>query len=184
MPEIQLVVTTPPGQVHIYTVAQEQLTIGRSSTCDIVLDDPGASRRHARLQRVQTGFTIEDLGSTNGTWLKGDSVTHAPLQIGEAIRIANSTLRLQQATAQPVAEPNPQTIDELTTILSYSAMQMELPDLSQPRLVVHTPWRTWEVFLAPEITTIGRQSDCQILLPVANVSRHTESYAPRLQNPD
>jgi pSer/pThr/pTyr-binding forkhead associated (FHA) protein len=171
MPEIQLVVTTPPGQVHIYTVTQEQLTIGRSSTCDIVLDDSGASRQHARLRRAQTGFTIEDLGSTNGTWLKGESVTRAPLQIGEAIRIANSTLRLQQATAQPLAEPNPQTIDELTTILSSSAMQMELPDLSQPRLVIHTPWRTWEVFLAPEVTTIGRQSDCQIILPVANVSR-------------
>ncbi|MEW5720814.1 MAG: FHA domain-containing protein, partial [Chloroflexota bacterium] len=171
MPEIQLVVTTPPGQVRIYGVTKEQLTLGRSAVCDIVLDDPGASRQHARLGHTETGFTIEDLGSTNGTWVKGESITRAPLQIGETVRIANSTLRLQQAASQVVDEPNPQTVDELTTILSSSAMEIELPDLSQPRLVVHTRWRTWEVSLAPEATTIGRQSNCQVILPDTNVSR-------------
>ena len=171
MAEIQLVVTTPPGQVHIYPVAKDQLTIGRSGICEIVLNDPGASRQHARLHRTEGAFAIEDLGSTNGTWLRGESISRAPLRIGEAVRIANSTLRLQQAAPEAIAEPNPQTVDELTMTLSSSAMEMELPDLSQPRLVIHTPWRTWEVLLAPEVTLIGRQSDCQVVLPDANVSR-------------
>ncbi len=171
MPEIQLIVTTPPGQVRIYSVTQEQLTLGRSAVCDIVLDDPGASRQHARIHHTATGLAIEDLGSTNGTWVKGESIKRAPLQIGETVRIANSTLRLQHATPPVVDEPNPQTIDELTTILSSSAMEIELPDLSQPRLVVHTRWRTWEVPLTTEATTIGRQSGCQVILPDTNISR-------------
>jgi pSer/pThr/pTyr-binding forkhead associated (FHA) protein len=171
MVEIQLVVTTPPGQVHMYPVTRDQLTIGRSGASDIALNDPGVSRHHARLHRTPAGFEVEDLGSTNGTWLRGESITRASLQVGEAIRIANSTLRLQQAASPVPAEPNPQTVDELTMILASSAMEMELPDLSQPRLVIHTGWRTWEVFLAPEATTIGRQSTCQVVLQDANVSR-------------
>jgi eukaryotic-like serine/threonine-protein kinase len=46
------------------------VVIGRSQTCDIVLDVPGVSRQHARLERTATGWQISDLGSSNGTWVK------------------------------------------------------------------------------------------------------------------
>jgi len=171
MPEIQLVVTAPSGQVHIYNITKEQLTMGRSSTNDIVLYDQGVSRQHARLCRVQDGFEVEDLGSTNGTWVKGESIERAPVQMGQPIRIANTILRLQEGALPTPEETNPQTVDELTVVLASSAMRMELPDLSKPRLVVHTPWRTWETTLTDEATTIGRQSTCQIFLHDKSVSR-------------
>jgi pSer/pThr/pTyr-binding forkhead associated (FHA) protein len=170
MAEIQLVVTTPPGQVRIYPVTQEQLTIGRASTSDVILYDPGVSRQHARLHRVTDGFEIEDLESTNGTWLQGQSIKRAPFPIGQTVRVANSTLRLQPTPEIVSTETNPQDVNDLTTFLASSAMEMELPDLSQPRLVVHTRWRTWEVVLA-EATTIGRQNTCQVFLQDSSVSR-------------
>lgn len=46
-------------------------TIGRSRDCDIVLDDAGVSRRHARIVPSDGGWTIEDLGSTNGVLVNG-----------------------------------------------------------------------------------------------------------------
>ena len=46
-------------------------TIGRSRDCDVVLDDSGASRRHAELRPGPEGWTVADLGSTNGVLLNG-----------------------------------------------------------------------------------------------------------------
>jgi hypothetical protein len=46
-------------------------TIGRSRNCDVVLDDTGISRRHAELRPTQDGWTIQDLGSTNGVLVNG-----------------------------------------------------------------------------------------------------------------
>ena len=171
MAEIQLIVTTPPGQVRVYPFAKDELTIGRAATNDIVLYDPGISRQHARLHRVEDGFEIQDLGSTNGTWLQGQPIERARLAVGQTVRVANSTLRLQPTPATIAEETNPQDVNELTTLLSSSAMEMELPDLSQPRLVVHTRWRTWEVLLTAEATTIGRQNTCQVFLQDSSVSR-------------
>lgn len=172
MADYQLVVTTPPGQVRIYPITKEQLTIGRATTNDVILYDPGVSRRHARLHRVGDDFEIEDLGSTNGTWLQGRSIERASLLVGQTVRLGNSTLRLQPTPSTPPSdETTPQDVNELTTLLNASAMEMELPDLSQPRLVIHTRWRTWEVFLKSEALTIGRQSTCHVCLQDSSVSR-------------
>jgi hypothetical protein len=45
--------------------------VGRSSERDIVVEDPNVSRMHARISREDSGFVIEDAGSTNGTFLNG-----------------------------------------------------------------------------------------------------------------
>ena len=58
------------------------ITIGRLPECDVVLNDKGASRRHAQIARRTTAsYTLTDLGSTNGTRLNGQTV-----QIGRAVR--------------------------------------------------------------------------------------------------
>jgi len=50
------------------------VTIGRATDCDVVLDDPGVSRRHAALRPAAGGWVIEDLGSTNGVLVNGRRV--------------------------------------------------------------------------------------------------------------
>lgn len=67
------------------TPADRALIIGTDPTCDIRINDPYASNRHAQVWRAPDGQVwIEDLGSTNGTWLGG-----GPLQGGH--RIAGPT---------------------------------------------------------------------------------------------
>jgi pSer/pThr/pTyr-binding forkhead associated (FHA) protein len=53
------------------------LTIGRDGTNDIIVDHPLASRRHARLERDDTGYVVRDLDSTNGTYVNGDRIEGA-----------------------------------------------------------------------------------------------------------
>ncbi|MBV8757103.1 MAG: sigma 54-interacting transcriptional regulator [Deltaproteobacteria bacterium] len=67
----------------------EPVEIGREA--QIALDDPEASRRHARVEPVESGWQIVDLGSHNGTYVDGARVTTARLQHGSVIR-AGKTL--------------------------------------------------------------------------------------------
>jgi hypothetical protein len=66
-------------------------TIGRSRDCDIVLDDVGISRRHADIRSGPGGWTIEDLGSTNGVLVNGRTVRGAqPLHPGDRIELGST----------------------------------------------------------------------------------------------
>ncbi|NWG20886.1 MAG: winged helix-turn-helix domain-containing protein [Chloroflexi bacterium] len=53
---------------------QPSLTIGRDTSNDIVIDHPLASRRHARLERDDGGYSVRDLDSTNGTYVNGERI--------------------------------------------------------------------------------------------------------------
>ena len=66
-------------------------TVGRSRECDVVLDDAGISRRHAELRPGPDGWTVEDLGSTNGVRVNG-APTHGaqPLQSGDRVELGST----------------------------------------------------------------------------------------------
>jgi ABC-type multidrug transport system ATPase subunit/pSer/pThr/pTyr-binding forkhead associated (FHA) protein/ABC-type multidrug transport system permease subunit len=63
------------------------LTIGRDPACDLVLDHPTVSRRHAAITLRQQGWTIEDLGSSVGLRVNGLAVDRATLQVGDELAI-------------------------------------------------------------------------------------------------
>jgi hypothetical protein len=68
-------------------------TIGRSRDCDIVLDDTGISRRHAEISPGAQGWTIADLGSTNGVRLNGRALRAAqPLHTGDRVELGSTEI--------------------------------------------------------------------------------------------
>ena len=69
-----------------------QTTIGRSPDCDIFLDDVTVSRRHAIVGRGDAGFTIEDLGSLNGTFLNRSRIERGELENGDEVQIGKYRL--------------------------------------------------------------------------------------------
>jgi len=72
------------------------MLIGRNPECALVLEDDFASGRHARIFHRDGGWWVEDLGSTNGTFLGGAKLTTVqPLTIGSALRIGRTVLELQ-----------------------------------------------------------------------------------------
>jgi pSer/pThr/pTyr-binding forkhead associated (FHA) protein len=77
------------------TLGEEPVVIGRGSDCQILLDDDYSSTRHARLFQSEGEWWVEDLGSTNGTYLDGQRVTRpVPAEIGGSIRIGRTTLNI------------------------------------------------------------------------------------------
>jgi pSer/pThr/pTyr-binding forkhead associated (FHA) protein len=75
-----------------YVLERERLTIGRSPDADIFLDDVTVSRRHAELVRRGQGFTIEDLGSLNGTFVNRRRVERDTLEDGDEVQIGKYKL--------------------------------------------------------------------------------------------
>ena len=76
-------------------VGDQPVTIGRMPGCDVVLADPGASRRHAEVRRRDGAIWVVDLGSTNGTRVNGAAVREAPLADGDEVTIGTTALRFE-----------------------------------------------------------------------------------------
>ncbi|MFI4992910.1 MAG: FhaA domain-containing protein [Solirubrobacterales bacterium] len=71
-------------------------TIGRSRACDVVLEDAGASRRHAEIRPHDEGWTLQDLGSTNGVLVNGRPVASLqPLRPGDRIEIGSTEITFE-----------------------------------------------------------------------------------------
>ena len=64
-----------------------RVLIGRSRDCDVTLDDPNVSRRHAELRREGSAWVVSDLGSTNGIKVNGRRVNDHPLTPGDDITL-------------------------------------------------------------------------------------------------
>jgi DNA-binding winged helix-turn-helix (wHTH) protein len=83
--------------------------LGRDPDATVWFDRPGVSRRHAQIVISGDGAMLEDLGSTNGTWLRGERLTApAPLGDGDEIRLGPAvvTFRVRRAAASTEAADN------------------------------------------------------------------------------
>ena len=70
----------------------DRVLLGRSRECDVQLADPNVSRRHAELRRDNGGWSVVDLGSTNGIKLNGRRVDQAALEPGDRITLGLTEL--------------------------------------------------------------------------------------------
>jgi len=78
-------------------LTEQQITIGRANDATLVLNDDYASSRHARLFPQDGQWIVEDLGSTNGTYLDRQKVTQpTPVPAGVPIRIGKTVLELRR----------------------------------------------------------------------------------------
>jgi hypothetical protein len=80
-----------------FSLAKPVVTLGRLPESDVVVDDPGASRQHARIGHAGDGFVLADLGSTNGTLVNGEPVQERTLQDGDRITIGETVLEFRSA---------------------------------------------------------------------------------------
>ena len=78
-------------------LSQQQITLGRANDATLVLNDDYASSRHARIFPQDGQWIVEDLGSTNGTYLDRQKVTRPmPVPMGVPIRIGKTVLELRR----------------------------------------------------------------------------------------
>ena len=92
----QLVVTEGSLQGTTITLGTSAITIGRAADCTLVIDDEFASGRHARISRTEGQWVLEDLGSTNGTYVRKEQVQGpVALSVKVPIRIGRTVLELR-----------------------------------------------------------------------------------------
>ncbi|THV33929.1 FHA domain-containing protein FhaB/FipA [Glycomyces buryatensis] len=91
-----LVVTTGELAGRRFVLSGQTITIGRAPDSTIVIRDDFASNRHARVAPVDGQWMVEDMGSTNGTYLGRARVTRpTPVPLGVPIRIGRSSFELR-----------------------------------------------------------------------------------------
>lgn len=158
-----------------YELSKSQITLGRGLTNDIVIEDSKISRTHARIEVDDQGeVRLIDLGSTNGTKLRGEIVTEALVGPGDVITLGSTQLRYHRSA---------QSEDQVSTIIESEAdLDRTIADIALPvslnetdvdRLIVHTPDRIEEFQLNDSIDslTIGRSPENDIVLDHPSVSR-------------
>ncbi|MDN5780053.1 MAG: FHA domain-containing protein, partial [Humibacillus sp.] len=78
-----------------YPLVGSLTTLGRDNSADIVVDDPGVSRRHSEVRVTTDGphlvSSIRDLNSTNGTFVNGDRITSQRLHDGDRVTIGRTS---------------------------------------------------------------------------------------------
>ena len=92
-----LVVTAGALKGTSLDLSQQQITLGRANDATLMLNDDYASSRHARIFPQDGQWIVEDLGSTNGTYLDRQKVTRpTPVPLGVPIRIGKTVLELRR----------------------------------------------------------------------------------------
>jgi hypothetical protein len=115
-----------------------EIIVGRSSDLDMVLVEEMVSRRHARIQLQNGSISIDDLNSTNGTFVNGERVTHAELQEGDRVLIGSNILKVVTTEGTGTAHdamPNTQMGRAAGRRTEDSRMSGDLEEIPLPDLL-------------------------------------------------
>jgi pSer/pThr/pTyr-binding forkhead associated (FHA) protein len=100
LPAMRLVAEGGPYDGRVYDLAAQELAVGRAVDNDVVLDDPSLSRKHAKLRRTSSDeLEVEDLGSSNGTYVNGRKVGRGGVRPGDVVRFGELSFRVEGDTS-------------------------------------------------------------------------------------
>ncbi len=90
-----LVLIYPPGAEmgKRWKLTNDEIVIGRGSDCDIQIDRDSVSRKHARVFRSENQWLVEDLGSTNGSYINDVPIQRSPLKDGDFVKIGSAIFK-------------------------------------------------------------------------------------------
>src|SRR3954469_18365275 len=162
---------------------QQEIVVGRSSELDMVLVEDMVSRRHARIECTEEQIVIEDLGSTNGTFVNGEKIKRATLKEGDRVLIGTSILKV--VSTDP--SPPPQRRQEMqsagmrgqTRSMTGAIDEIPLPDLLQLLgsskksgvLVVRSDDDVGKIFMKKGIVSFATINDVEQVPPLKSAFR-------------
>lgn len=95
-PDYFLEIIEGPDKGQKLALRDEEVIIGRHGQCDLVLHDPEVSRRHIKLVSGENGWWLDDLGSTNGSYVNGQRIMHHVAAPGDRIQLGQSVLVIKK----------------------------------------------------------------------------------------
>ncbi len=174
-----------------YDLTQEELTIGRKPDNDITIDNLAVSGRHAKILTIFNDSFIEDLDSTNGTYINGKKITKHALKNGDVITLGKHTLTYEtgddgesefektmiirpDAQGMPVEEEADKNIEKsigkIAADIASSGSTSKGPGPARLRLMSGTNSGK-ELKLTKILTTLGRPG-----VQVAAITRRPTGY--------
>ena len=173
------------GQVMAeYNMNKERYTIGRLPDNDIRIDNPAVSGHHSLIINILNDSFLEDLNSTNGTYVNGKLIKKHALQHGDVITVGHHQLRfVEDDDAQQdefektmVIQPSARPVDKLQAATGETAARRTLGNgaaaVKKARLqVLSGAFAGRELELTKTLTTLGRPG-----VQVAAITRRSEGY--------
>jgi len=167
-----LVVQREEDDKVVAPIDKDELTMGRSSDCDITLDERYVSRKHARVYREQDSFWVEDLKSSLGVSVNGKRITKEQLQNGDEIKFGAIRIIFANPPAVPTDEET--TKMDVTMVVPTVDDEATMKIESQPRyklVVSSADGAITEHEIPPDGLVLGRSTACEVLLKDPMVSR-------------
>jgi pSer/pThr/pTyr-binding forkhead associated (FHA) protein len=185
----EIVLYTGDRQLGVFSLAQGELTIGRTPGNSIMIDNLGVSRRHAVIRVVDGRAVIEDLGSANGTSIGGERISSRELKDGDEISVVKHRLvfRVPKGAetvpkTEPVADAGQKTmfIDQGAIAHAMAARPTPRGEGATPVLRPCLILPDLKKFaLESEEITLGSGRDCQIQLSGIFVNRAHARIIPQ-----
>jgi hypothetical protein len=167
-------------------VPNKEIVVGRSSDLDMVLVEEMVSRKHARIAYENDAVVIEDLGSTNGTFVNGEKIKRAQLKEGDRVLIGTSILKVivMDQSSHEQSRPNLEVVaaqrrTSASRTMSGSIDEVPLPDLLQlfstskktGALVIRTEEDIGRIFLQKGVIYYATINDLVDLPPMKCIFR-------------
>src|SRR5262245_39774711 len=162
----------------------KEIVVGRSSDLDMVLVEDMVSRRHARIACNGSQIVIEDLGSTNGTFVNGEKIKRATLKEGDRVLIGTSILKVVSTDPSAPARPRREELPSVargaqTRSMSGSIDEIPLPDLLQLLgsskksgvLIIRSDDDVGKIYLRKGVVTFSTINDLDEVPPLKSVFR-------------
>jgi pSer/pThr/pTyr-binding forkhead associated (FHA) protein len=130
MAQFQFVMRSGPNVGRTYALEVEELTIGRDTSNPISINDAEVSRKHVRLMFKNNGYVIEDLGSTNGTFVNGQRISNpVQLKTGDLVAFGENVVLMFEGNFDPDATmlSSKATKDNLQTMLESAPVLTPAP---------------------------------------------------------
>ncbi len=174
-----------------YMLEGDEITIGRKPGNTIQIDNLAVSGRHARVVRVGSKLVLEDLNSTNGTYVNGERITKHVLKHGDRITVGKHTLIFveDQQAPQPAPEPEEEELEKTVVLTPQRAQaagvkpkaaqstRVKLP-LGEVR-IISGPLAGRTIELSASLTTIGKDDHCRIRVKGLMVGKQAAAITRR-----
>jgi ABC transport system ATP-binding/permease protein len=182
-----LVIKEGPSAGKTYPLEGIEIFIGREPTCTLQIDSPGVSRRHARLLFQNNQYLLEDLGSSNGTFVNGERISKPwLLKNGDIVSLGKMIQLEYQVALPPVSATMIESELPLVggTIIEAAPEQPFVPTQPPPapRVAIHPAPVSIPPPQAPQMTMIGQElpvsldvSPPQLIVTIAGQALKTYS---------
>jgi predicted component of type VI protein secretion system len=120
--QFQFVMRSGPNTGKVYPLETPEIIIGRDATNNIPINDAEVSRKHAKLILQSSAYVIQDLGSTNGTFINGQRITASQvLKPGDKVTLGENIVLMYEVAFDPNA-----------TLISSAKAPKTIPPIQKP----------------------------------------------------